>query len=61
MDKIIEKCIINRAEAILKILKDIKKCESETMKNLGYDEIEGLAGGMIKMIERELKKGDLKW
>lgn len=55
MNETIEKCIINRAEGILKVLKDVRKCESETMKEFGYTEIEGLAGGMIKMIEREIE------
>ena len=56
MNETIEKCIINRAEGILHILKDIRKCKSETMIEYGYHAIEGLAGGMIKMIEREIKE-----
>lgn len=56
MNETIEKCIINRAEGILHILKDIRKCESKTMIECGYHEIESLAGGMIKMIEREIKE-----
>lgn len=60
MNKIIENCIINRANGILHILKDIRNCKSETMIHLGYKEIESLAGGMIKMIERENKKGETK-
>lgn len=58
MDEYIAKCVINRAEAILKILKDVRKCESGTMIEYGYKSIEGLAGGTIKMLERELKKGE---
>ena len=44
MNETIEKCIINRAEGILHILKDIRKCESETMIEYGYHGIESLAG-----------------
>ena len=58
MDKYIAQCVINRAEAILKILKDVRKCESGTMIEYGYKSIEGLAGGTIKMLGRELKKGE---
>jgi len=58
MNKIIGDCIINRANGILNILKDIKNCKSETMIHLGYNEIESLASGMIKMIERENKRGN---
>lgn len=49
-------CVINRADAILNILKDIRKCESKIMIENGYKEIEGLTNGMIKMINRELNK-----
>lgn len=56
MDEYIAQCVINRAEAILKILKDVRKCESGTMIEYGYKSIEGLAGGTIKMLEREIKK-----
>lgn len=52
----IANCIINRAEGVLKILKDIRKCKSPTMIELGYKQIESLTGGMIKMLEREIKK-----
>ena len=58
MNDYIAQCVINRAEAILKILKDVRKCESDTMIEYGYKSIEGLAGGTIKMLERELKKGE---
>lgn len=60
MDKYITQCVINRAEAILKILKDVRKCESGTMIEYGYKSIEGLAGGTIKMLEREIKKCENK-
>lgn len=53
MDEITKKCIINRANGVLNILKDIRKCESHTMIELGYHEIESLMGGMIKMLERK--------
>ena len=56
MNETIAKCIINRAESILKILKDVRKCESGSMIEHGYKTIEGLAGGTIKMLEREIKK-----
>ena len=56
MDDYIAQCIINRAEGILKTLKDVRKCESPTMIEYGYKHIEGLAGGMVKMLEREIKK-----
>ena len=56
MNETIANCIISRADAILKILKDVRKCESGTMLEHGYKTIEGLAGGMIKMLEREMKK-----
>lgn len=56
MDNYITQCIINRAEGILKTLKDIRKCESPAMIEYGYEHIEGLAGGMVKMLEREIKK-----
>lgn len=49
-------CIINRAEGVLKILKDLRKCEAPIMIELGYKQIEGLTGGMIKMLEREIKR-----
>ena len=47
MDDYIAQCIINRAEGILKTLKDVRKCESPTMIEYGYKHIEGLAGGMV--------------
>lgn len=56
MDDYITQCIISRAEGILKTLKDVRKCESPTMIEYGYKHIEGLAGGMVKMLEREMKK-----
>lgn len=56
MDEYIVKCVINRAETILKILKDVRKCDSGSMIEHGYKTIEGLAGGTIKMLEREVKK-----
>lgn len=57
MDDYIAQCIISRAEGILKTLKDVRKCESPIMIEYGYKHIEGLAGGMVKMLEREKKKG----
>lgn len=56
MNETIAKCIINRMETICKILKDVRKCESVSMIEYGYKTIEGLAGGTIKMLERENKK-----
>lgn len=53
MNETIAECIINRMEAICKILKDVRKCESGSMIEYGYKTIEALAGGTIKMLNRE--------
>lgn len=53
-------CILVRANGTLDTLKDIRKCESKAMIEMGYTHIEGLIGGMIKMIEREQKERERK-
>ncbi len=56
MDEITIQCIKTRAKNIQEILQDVKKCETWAMRQNGYKEIEMLANGIEKMIERKEKE-----
>lgn len=45
--------IIQRAEIIIKLVKDLEKCESRIMINHAIEEIKGTAKGIINYVNRQ--------